>query len=163
MVVFSRRIALDVIGYSYCTLRESAFDDIFLEMKYVFALTDMLVGNTSRHTLCIKTNCKTGKTVLRRADFCVFKLRRKFACYRNKLLTRDLIKYKNNRTAAIWSTTFSFTVIFSAVCSPYMSITPGEWQKLQQGFGLFPIRSSAYRDGLRTVWAKCNHNFRGPT
>jgi hypothetical protein len=67
----------------------------------MFVLTDLPVAYLSRYTLHVKTNSKTGKTVLRRTDCYIFKLRKKFACCRKKLLTLELSKYKNNRTAAV--------------------------------------------------------------
>ena len=83
----------------------------------MFVLTDLPVGYISRYTLHIKTNSKTGKTVLMRTDYYIFKQRRKYSCYMKKLLTPDLTKYKNNITVAIWSTPFRLSILFSAVCS----------------------------------------------
>lgn len=91
----------------------------------MFVLTDLPVGYISRYTLHIKTNIKTGKTVLRGTDYYIFKQRRKYSCYRKKLLTPDLTKYKNNRTVAVWSTTFRLSNLFWAVCS-YVIVTQGE-------------------------------------
>ena len=83
----------------------------------MFVLTDLPVGHISRYALHIKTNSKTGKTVLRRTDYYIFKQRRKYSCYRKRLLTPVITKYKNNRTVAVWSTTFRLSILFSAVCS----------------------------------------------
>lgn len=95
----------------------------------MFVLADLPVGYSSRYTLHIKTNSKTGKTVLRRTDCYIFKLRKKkYACYRKKLLTLELSKYKTNRTAAVYSTTFRFCILFSAVCSRVLITTQGERQ-----------------------------------
>ena len=88
----------------------------------MFVLTDLPVGYISRYTLHIKTNSKTGKTVLMRTDYYIFKQRRKYSCYMKKLLTPDLTKYNS---CHLEYTIQAFYFIFGGL-QPYMIVTQGE-------------------------------------
>ena len=146
----------------------STFVEVFLERKCVFVLTDIPFGYKSRYILHIKTNNKTGKTLLRLTDCYIFKLRRKYAYCRKNLLTPDLIKYKNKEHLLFGVKHSDFLVYCRQSAAVYDYYT--RWMT-DMNTGLRNISLSlrqisfmsisAYRDGLRNFWVQCNYYFGG--